>query len=298
MVNGINFDRTQAIKQLKQKYTKVFRKELGTLKGIQARLRLKEGTIPKTTKPYRVPLAMWTKVESEYERLESLGIIKKVSASEWSTGVVAVPKPDGSVRICGNYKTTVNPALMPVAPPQINVDGILASLNVDGKSKYFTTLDLVQAYNQMIVSKESRPLLALATNKGLYAYTRLAFGISVAPALWQNAMEQVPMGIERVQVYYDDILIAGRTEKEHVKLLDQVMTRLEEYGLRLNEQKCMFFRESVEYLGMVIDKNGIAPIPSKIEKVVSTPKPKDVTQLRSYVSMLSYYRRCLKNLAQ
>ncbi|KAF6033960.1 hypothetical protein EB796_007734 [Bugula neritina] len=150
---------------------------------------------------------------------------------------------------------------MPVAPPQINVDGILANLNVDGKSKYFTTLDLAQAYNQMIVSKESRSLLALATHKGLYAYTRLAFGISVAPALWQNAMEQVLMGIERVQVYYDDILIAGRTEKEHVKLLDQVMTRLEEYGLRLNEQKCMFFRESVEYLGMVIDQNGIAPIP-------------------------------------
>ncbi|KAF6040154.1 hypothetical protein EB796_001547 [Bugula neritina] len=150
----------------------------------------------------------------------------------------------------------------------------------------------------MIVSKESRPLLALTTHKGLYAYTRLAFGISVAPALWQNAMEQVLMSIERVQVYYDDILIAGGTEEQHVKLLDQVMTRLEEYGLRLNEQKCKFFRESVEYLGMVIDQNGIAPIPSKIKKVVSTPKPKDVTQLRSYVSMLSYYRRYLKKLAQ
>jgi len=171
-------------------------------------------------------------------------------------------------------------------------------LNVYGKSKYFTTLDLEQAYNQIIVSKESRSLLALATHKGLYAYTRLAFEISVAPALWQNAMERVLMGIERVQVYYDDILIAGRTEKEHVKLLDQVMTRLENYGLRLNEQKCMFFRESVEYLDMVIDQNGIAPISSKIEKVVSTPKPKDVTQLRSYVSMLSYYSRYLKNLAQ
>jgi len=106
------------------------------------------------------------------------------------------------------------------------------------------------------------------------------------------------MGIERLQVYYDDILIAGRTEKEHVKLLDQVMTRLEEYGLQLNEQRCMFFRESVKYLGMFIDQNGIAPIPCKIEKVVSTPKPKNVTQLRSYVSMFSYYRRYLKTLAQ
>jgi len=65
--------------------------------------------------------------------------LKKLSASEWSTGIVAVPKPDGSVRICVNYKTTVYPVLMPVAPPQINVNGILANLNVDGKSKYFTT---------------------------------------------------------------------------------------------------------------------------------------------------------------
>jgi len=80
MVNGINFDRTQAIKELKQKHNEVFKKKLGTLKGIQARLRLKEGMNPKTTKPYRVPLAMRTKVESEYERLEPLGILEKVSA--------------------------------------------------------------------------------------------------------------------------------------------------------------------------------------------------------------------------
>jgi len=96
---------------------------------------------------------------------------------------VAVPKPDGSVRICGNFKTMVNPVLMPVAPPQINVDGILAKLNVDNKYKYFTTLDLAQAYNQMIVSKESRSLLALAMHQSLYAYTRLAFGISCGTSI-------------------------------------------------------------------------------------------------------------------
>ena len=296
-VHGVTFDRARAIEGLKQKHAEVFKKELGTLKGIQAKLTLKEGVTPKTTKPYRVPLAMRDKVEGEYDKLEVLGILEKVSASEWSTGVVAVPKPGGAVRICGNYKTTLNPALMPVAPPQINVDSILASINVDGKSKYFTTLDLAQAYNQMVVDKESRPLLALATHKGLYAYTRLAFGVSVAPALWQNAMEQVLMGLDRVQVYYDDILIGGRSEEEHVRILDQVMTRLEEYGLRLNGEKCMFFRDSVEYLGMVIDANGIAPIPSKMEGVLKTPKPQDATQLRSYLSMLSYYRRYLKNLA-
>jgi len=74
MVNGINFDRIQAIEAKTHQSVQ----ELGTLKGIQARLRLKEGTIPKTNKPYRVPLAMRTKVESEYERLESLGILEKV----------------------------------------------------------------------------------------------------------------------------------------------------------------------------------------------------------------------------
>lgn len=126
-VNSVTFDRKQAIEKLKEKHSEVFKNELGTLKGIQARLTLKEGATPKTTKPYRVPLAMREKVEREYDRLESLGILEKVSASEWSTGVVTVPKPGGAVRICGNYKTTVNPELMPVAPPQINVDSILAT---------------------------------------------------------------------------------------------------------------------------------------------------------------------------
>ena len=94
-----------------------------------------------------------------------------------------MPKSGGDVRICRNYKTTVNPALMPAAPSQINVDNILANLNIDGKSIYFTTLELAQAYNQMVVEEESRPLLALSTPKCLYAYTRLAFGVSVALAL-------------------------------------------------------------------------------------------------------------------
>ena len=296
-VHFVGIDRAKAVEKLKIKHKELFKQELGTLKGIQAHLTLKEGVTPKTTKPYRVPLAMKEKVEAEYDRLVSLGILEKINASEWSSGVVAVPKPGGAVRICGNYKTTVNPALMPVAPPNINIDDILVGINSDGKSKYFTTLDLAQAYNQMVVEESSRPLLALATHKGLYAYKRLAFGISIAPALWQNAMEQVLLGLDRVQVYYDDILVAGRTEEEHLHILDQVMTRLEEFGLRLKENKCHFFRDSVEYLGMVIDENGVRPIPGKVEAVLNTPKPTDVSKLRSYLSMLSYYRRYLPNLA-
>ena len=76
-------------------------------------------------------------------------------------------------------------------------------------------------------------MLALSTHKGLYAYTRLAFRVSDAPASWQNAIEQVLMGLDRVQVYYDDILLAGRTEEEHVETLDLVTSKLEEYRLRL-----------------------------------------------------------------
>ena len=135
-MNGVTLDRFQAIKQLKQKHTAVLQNELGILKGAKARLTLNV-VVPKTTKPYKVPLAMRAEIETEYERLETLGILEKVRASKWLTGVMAVPKPGGAVRICGNYKITVNPSLMPVAPPQINVDGILATLNIDGKSKHF-----------------------------------------------------------------------------------------------------------------------------------------------------------------
>ena len=144
---------------------------------------------------------------------------------------VVVPKGESSVRLCGNYKTTVNPSLKDLPPPQINLEEILSRL---AGSKFFSKLDLAAAYNQMEMDAESQHILTLATPSGYCACKRLPFGIKTAPSLWQAAMERVLENLQGVQVYYDDILIT-ESEEDHLAKLRAVLQRLCKAGLRLSK---------------------------------------------------------------
>ena len=207
------------------KHQDLFDGQLGLLKGINAHIELVEGAKPVYMKLYRVPCAPRPKVLLELGKLEKTGINSPVTSSDWATGVVVVPKKNGAIRLCGNYKTTVNLQLKTVSPLNINIDDILADLA--GGVKFFK-LDLANAYNQMEVSEESREYLTIATQN------RLVFGITTARALWQNAIEKVVQGLPGVKVYLDDILVSGRTESEHLSNLGRVFERLTELIFFLN----------------------------------------------------------------
>lgn len=135
------------------------------------------------------------------------------------------------------------------------------------------------------------------THKGLYRYHRLPFGITSAPALFQGAMDQILSGLSGVQCYLDDLLITGPDEQTHLRNLDATLQRLEEYGLKVRKDKCEFFRPSVEYLGYVIDSTGLHKAPSKVKAIVEAPSPENVSQLRSFLGLLTYYTRFVQNLA-
>ena len=96
--------------------------------------------------------------------------------------------------------------------------------------KKFTTLDLAQAYNQMELDPESQKFLVVNTHRGLYKYKRLPFGIALAPAVFQRAMDQILQGMEHVTCYIDDVLITGVSEEEHLQNLTEVLRRLREHG--------------------------------------------------------------------
>ena len=282
------------LNQILEKHSTLFSHELGKMKHIKAKIAVQENAQPVTSKPYKVPYALRPQVERELTRLQNCGVLTPVTHSQWSTSILAVPKSDGSVRICGNYKTTVNPVLKPIAPPNINVEDIFANLSGGVK---FSKLDLAHAYNQMELDEESKQYLTISTHKGLFQQNRLVFGITTAPAIWQNTIEQVLQGLAGVQVYLDDILVTGHSEQEHLENLERVLTRLEGYGLKLKNSKCEFMRTSVEYLGHVIDKEGVHKATSKVDQILDMPIPRDVTSLRSFLGMLNYYRRFIPNLA-
>ena len=178
----------------------VFKPGLGTIKGHKADILVKDGVSPVFRKARPVPYAVKEKVDREIERLEHECVIKKVEIGEWASPIVCVPKRNGNIRICGDFKVSVNPVLISNPYPLPNAEDLFATL-AGGN---------------------------INTHKGAYAYQRLTFGIATAPSIFQaEEMDQILHGMDNVVCYLDDILIASRTEEEHLATLDEVLSRLE-----------------------------------------------------------------------
>ena len=130
--------------------------------------------------------------------------------------------------------------------------------------KIFTKLDLTHAYQQVEIAEESRKYTTINTTRGLFQYRQLPFGISATPAIFQRLIESLLQDLPHVAIYIDDIVVTGSSKDDHLANLNKVMAHLETAGLTLRQSKCVFGALSIEYLGHVIDSDGLHP---SIEKV-------------------------------
>ena len=172
---------TVDVDQLLLKYNKVFTEGLGAMNNFEATLQLKEGARPKFCRARSVPFALKETIEKELDRLEAKGILEKVTHSEWAAPVVPVPKAEGQIRLCGDYKVTINPVLEVDQYPLPKPDNIFATL---ATGKYFSKIDLTHAYQQMKLKEDSHHLVTINTHRGLFRYTRLPFGVASAPSIF------------------------------------------------------------------------------------------------------------------
>ena len=272
------------------RHKKIFQEGLGKVKDFKAKIHVKADATPKFCKARPVPYSMKVKIEEELDSLLSLGILKPVQFSEWAMPIVPVLKPDRSVRICGDFKVTVNPVTKLDRYP---IEDLLATL---GGGKSFTKLDMSQAYQQVELEESSKKYTVINTHKGLFEYTRLPFGISSAPGIFQRVMEGLLQNIP-VVVYIDDVLITGTTDEDHLQSLETVLKGMEDAGMLLKKDKCCFMTKSVSYLGYIIAAEGLHPTKEKLQAIRDAPSPKNLTQLKSYLGLLSYYGRFLPNLS-
>ena len=286
---------TTSVEEVLKTHSAVFKDELGTLKGTTATIYVDKDVRPRFCKARVVPYAMRTLVDNELDRLQAAGIIEPVQFSEWAAPIVPVLKPDkSSVRICGDYKLTVNQVAKLDKYPIPKIEDLFASL---AGGRKFTKLDLSQAYQQLILDEESRTYVVINTHRGLFRYTRLPFGVASAPAIFQRTMENILQGIPHVTVYLDDILITGTDDQSHLTTLSTVLARLEQAGLRLKMSKCTFMAPSVVYLGHTIDAQGLHPTADKVNAIRNAPAPTNVTELRAYLGLLTYYGKFLPQLS-
>ena len=151
--------------------------------------------------------------------MEREGVIHKIEFAEWASPIVVVKKKNSDVRLCADFKVSINKYIDPQQHPITSPTDLLSTLS---GGQLFTKLDLRQAYTQLPLSSESQKCCVISIHRGLYAYTRLPFGVSSAPAIWQREIEQIVAGIPGVISYFDDLLITGASRAEHDKRLREV----------------------------------------------------------------------------
>ena len=230
--------------------------------------------------------------KAEFQFMEDLGIIRK-SKSPWSSPLHLVPKKDGGTRPCGDYRrlnavTTSDRYPIPYLSDAHNF--------LEGKT-VFSKIDLIKSYYQIPVAPEDIPKTAVITPFGLYEWCRTPFGLRNAAQAFMRLMHQVAGDLDFIFIYLDDILVASSSLEEHYQHLQQLFDRLQEHGLVVNPDKCVFAASNIDFLGHHISSAGSKPLPEKVAAIRNFPRPSTVQGLQQFLGMLNFYNRYIKGIS-
>ena len=234
-------------------------------------------------------------MKSHINQLLEAKVIRE-SCSPYASPIVLVRKKNGSLRLCVDYRL-LNTKTRKDA---FSLPRIEESLDALCGARWFSTIDLASSYNQVPVAEEDKPKTAFCTPFGLFEFNRMPFGLCNAPGTFQRLMQRMFGGQQgqSLLLYLDDIIVFSSSVSEHLQRLEAVLDRLQQEGLKVKLEKCAFFQQQVNYLGHVISSQGVSTDPAKIEAVATWPRPRQVSELRSFLGFASYYRRFVEGFAK
>ncbi|KRY29592.1 Retrovirus-related Pol polyprotein from transposon [Trichinella spiralis] len=234
-------------------------------------------------------------VEAEVQRLVKEGMSESVDPAatplKWATPVVCIDKRNGNVRICGNFRATINPNLLPESHLLPIFEELTTKL-VSGQE--FSTIDLKDAFLQMLVDEKSQKYLT--THIGYFQYKKLPFGITAAPAIYKRYMESLLATVANAGIYLDDVIITGENKSEHLENLRNVFQKLRKAGLKTHKNKCNLFKKSVTCLKHRIDGDGIHPTMERVEAIAETTSPKNVKERRTFLGAVNFLEKFIPQL--
>ncbi|XP_076030465.1 uncharacterized protein LOC143018769 [Oratosquilla oratoria] len=256
------------------------------------------GAPPIRQRPYRLNTFKREYVRAEVQRLQELGIVQP-SHSPWASLVVLVPKQDGSMRLCVDYRR-VNAVTEVDGYPLPRIDDVIDDV---GSARWVTKLDLLKGYYQVRLTERSRAISAFVTPEGLYEFSVLPFGLRNAPATFQRLMNRLTAGMDGVRCYLDDIVVFGDTWELHLSRLKSLFAVLAANNLTVNLAKSEFGHARVTFLGHVVGQNEVRPVAAKIAAIQQYPVPEDKKKkekkkkVMRLLGMAGYYRRFCPNFS-
>lgn len=253
---------------------------------------------PVYTKNYRLPHTQKAEINRQVKILLENDLIE-LSTSSFNSPLIIVPKKstDGRPkhRMCIDYRK-LNKKIVPDKFPLPRIEEILEGL---GRAKFFSIMDLYSGFHQIPLSKESRPATAFSTDTGFYQWKVLPFGINIAPASFSRMMTIAFSGLSSQQsfIYMDDLIVIGISENQHLNNLKGVFELCRKHNLKLNPEKCDFFKTEVTFLGHNCTSDGLKPDPKKIATITHFPRPKNKDEVTRFHAIANYYRRFIPNFS-
>lgn len=290
MVNDGKINVNDFILKMKSKYPNLFESNGEPIEKFEIDINLLESAKPMFQKAYSVPYAIENEVKSEIDRLVEVGVLEKIEHSQWGSPLVVVRRGDGRLRLCFDYKKTLNPQLLRDTYKLPVIEDIFAKIGV---SKCWSVLDLKDAYQQLMVHETSRDMLTINTLWGTYRVNRVPYGLASAPQIFQRVLDSILQGIPGVQAYLDDILIGGTDEEDCKKTVEMVLCRLSEYNVSINVKKCQWFKDEINYLGHRLTGEGVFPSKEKVKVISEADYCATAADLISWLGFVNYYHKYL-----
>ncbi|KAJ9561460.1 hypothetical protein OSB04_006620 [Centaurea solstitialis] len=250
---------------------------------------------PVAKTPYRLAPPEMQELSNQLEELLEKGFIRP-SSSPWGAPILLVKKKDGTLRMCIDYRE-LNKLTVKNRYPLPRIDDLFDQLQ---GAAWFSKIDLRSGYHQLKVREEDVHKTAFRTRYGHYEFVVMPFRLTNAPAAFMDLMNRVcrPLLDRPVIVFIDDILIYSKTKEDHVEHLREVLEILRKEQLYAKFSKCDFWLQEVQFLGHLVNREGIKVDPAKVEAVMKWETPKSPTEIRSFLGLAGYYRRFIQDFSK